>query len=212
MAALGDFATIRHNLAGAKRTVVVALHKFVYGNEGDRGNRGRLRQFDGFEYDETTDEYKAKAEYVRHNLSAGDLVSICNMLGIAYDVNDLFPYIFTNLKKGCLLNSSNIDDDCQTDEDDPDEDAVSETSETKDRTIVPKQSNDEGDDYNEVYNDDNEDASSNNEVYVGASRYATTFDAMKKTRTTVEKGVNSFKQTYEHKNINRNDNKFRMTQ
>lgn len=111
------------------------------------------------------------------------------------------------------MNSSNIDDDCQTDEYDPDEDAVSETSETKDRTIVPKQSNDEGGDYNEVYNDDNEDASSNNEVYVGASRYATTFDAMKKTRTTVEKGVNSFKQTYEHKNINRNDNnKFRMTQ
>ncbi|XP_061390803.1 uncharacterized protein LOC133326139 [Musca vetustissima] len=201
MAALGDFVTIRNNLAVAKRAVVVALHMFVYGCEGDRGNRGRLRVFEGFEYDETTDEYKEKAEYVRQNLNAGDLVSICNMLGIAYDVNDLFPHIFANLKKGCLLSSSNIDDDYQTDDED-----VSETSETKDRTMVPKPNNDN----NVCVADDNEDALGYDEVYVGAENYATN-ECKQKTRAMLDREVNSIKKADE--NVNKNEtNEYRMTQ
>ena len=53
MPALGDYEAVSNNLRTAKRAVVVAMRKFVYGIEGDHDNRKRLRAFDGFDYDET---------------------------------------------------------------------------------------------------------------------------------------------------------------
>lgn len=43
MPCLGDFECVRGNLASISRAVVVALHKFVFENEG---NRGKLLNLD----------------------------------------------------------------------------------------------------------------------------------------------------------------------
>lgn len=105
MPALGDFATVNNSLKTAKRAVVVAMHKFIYENEGDRNNRKRLRAFNGFDYEETNPLFVEKAAYVEDNLSTADLVSICNLLGISYDAENLFTHIFANLRNDMMLNS-----------------------------------------------------------------------------------------------------------
>ncbi|KAI8116130.1 hypothetical protein CVS40_11742 [Lucilia cuprina] len=102
MYALGDFVTIRKNLSTAKRAVVVALHKLVFENEGDRQNRERLREFVGFDFTEEDEKFLEKTKYVKQNLSTADLVSICNILSLDYDVDDLFLHIFINMRKGNL--------------------------------------------------------------------------------------------------------------
>ncbi|XP_037806852.1 uncharacterized protein LOC119600595 isoform X1 [Lucilia sericata] len=110
MYALGDFVTIRKNLSTAKRAVVVALHKLVFENEGDRQNRERLREFVGFDFTEEDEKFLEKTKYVKQNLSTADLVSICNILSLDYDVDDLFLHIFINMRKGNLLNSNDVDE------------------------------------------------------------------------------------------------------
>ena len=48
MTPLGDFECVREKLRTNSRAAVVVLHKFIFENEGDRGNRQRLREFEGF--------------------------------------------------------------------------------------------------------------------------------------------------------------------
>ncbi|XP_046865867.1 uncharacterized protein LOC124459976 [Drosophila willistoni] len=108
MSCLNDL--ISGTLKTGKVDGIRALHKFIYESEGDRNNRKRIREFSGFDYDEAKAKYKAKAEYVRRNLTNGDLVSICNVLGIKYSVDDLALHIFTNLKMNNLLASQDEDE------------------------------------------------------------------------------------------------------
>ena len=116
MYTLGDFDIIRNNLSTVKRAVALALHKFVFQYEGDRSNRQRLRRFEGFDFDEDDDEYKLKTDYVKQNLSTADLVSICNVLCLNYDLEDLCQHIFKNLRKGMLLKANELNDDDDDDE------------------------------------------------------------------------------------------------
>lgn len=61
----------------------MALHKLVFEQDGDRGNRQRLREFRGFEFSENSEEFNNKLEYAAR-LSIADLTSICNVLGLDY--------------------------------------------------------------------------------------------------------------------------------
>ena len=75
-----------------------------------RDNRKRLRAFDGFDYDATNILFVEKSTYVKNNLSKADFVSICNLLCIGYESNNLFSHIFDNLRRGMMLkNSVNAD-------------------------------------------------------------------------------------------------------
>lgn len=113
MSALGDFLDVRNNILRAKKTTITALHKFVFEEEGDRDNRKRLRQFQGFVFDVDDDVYVLKRKYVEENLNDGDLVAVCNVLGLSYNYADLFQHIFINLKKGQLLCCQENDDDVE---------------------------------------------------------------------------------------------------
>lgn len=110
MVSLGTFDSVRENLRRSRKEVVAAHHNFVFENDGDRANRQRLREFKGFEYDETVTAYEQKVKYVDAHLKPADLISICNLLGISYNANDLKLHIFKNLKKGCLF-ISNVEHD-----------------------------------------------------------------------------------------------------
>lgn len=84
---LAQIEPIRQKIKTASTTAVRALHKFIFEEEGDRGNRQRLREFRGFKFREGAGtEYVNKLEYGRR-LTIGDLISCCNLLGLEYDGN-----------------------------------------------------------------------------------------------------------------------------
>lgn len=74
---------IKDKIALASRKAIVALHRVIFEEEGDRGNRKRLREFGGFDFADESDEYRTKLEYATR-LTTGDLTSICNILGLDY--------------------------------------------------------------------------------------------------------------------------------
>lgn len=56
----------------------------MFEQEGDRGNRKRLREFDGFAFASGSEKYKRKITYADTHLGWRDLVAICNILAIDY--------------------------------------------------------------------------------------------------------------------------------
>lgn len=74
---------IKAKLKTAPKTAIQALHKLIFHEEGDRGNRKRLREFSGFQFNDDSEEFRGKLEYASR-LSTGDLISICNILGLDY--------------------------------------------------------------------------------------------------------------------------------
>lgn len=97
------FEFVREKLRTSGKQSIVALHKFVFESEGDRSNRKRLREFEGFEYDEHDDRCKQKFKYIGENLTATDLISICNVLGLSFKVENVGLHIFRNLQNKTLL-------------------------------------------------------------------------------------------------------------
>lgn len=83
MECLGQISSIKEKIKLSTRATITALHKMVFEEEGNRGNRQRLRECKGFSFREDSDEFRSKLEYAS-SLSMGDLISICNLLGIDY--------------------------------------------------------------------------------------------------------------------------------
>jgi len=84
MEKLEQIKVIASNLKTGSAKAVRALHRFVFEQEGNRNNRKRLREFEGFSFVSGSDEHRAKLAYVDASLGWGDLVSICNVLAIDY--------------------------------------------------------------------------------------------------------------------------------
>lgn len=83
---LGQISEVRQKIATASKAVIIALHKLIFEQEGDRNNRRRLREFAGFGFSDNSSEFRAKLQHTE-SFSIGDLISICNVLGIAYAGN-----------------------------------------------------------------------------------------------------------------------------
>ena len=78
------------------------------------------------DFTDNDEKYKTKKKYVEANLSAADLVCICNLLNISYDADNLFEHIYMNLRVGQLLCSKGVDDG-DDDHDDSDYEDLEET-------------------------------------------------------------------------------------
>ncbi|XP_070526694.1 protein DEK-like [Cardiocondyla obscurior] len=86
MGKLGQVPAIKRKIGTASKTVVIAMHRLIFEEDGDRNNRRRLREFEGFQFRGDSPEFAAKMQYaVRFTI--GDLISICNVLGIEYAEN-----------------------------------------------------------------------------------------------------------------------------
>lgn len=120
MEKLGQITTIKQKIDAASRAVIVVMHKFIFEEDGDRNNRRRLREFRGFEFNDDSPEFRAKLQYAV-GFSIGDLISICNVLGIAYTGNaeQLRERIVRALMDVGSLQS--VRDEDEDDEDDDDE-------------------------------------------------------------------------------------------
>ena len=82
---LGQIATISEKIKTASKMEIRALHRFIFQEDGDRGNRQRLRTFPGFEFEDGSVQHTAKINYANDSLSEGDLTSVCNLFGLEYD-------------------------------------------------------------------------------------------------------------------------------
>ena len=97
---------------------VTALHKFIFEKEGDRKNRERLRDFEGFTFKKDTMGYVNKIEAAR-KLSIGDLISCCNILGLEYGGNreEIITRILYGLMDLDTLTRKDSEQDGELDED-----------------------------------------------------------------------------------------------
>ncbi|MHC5848250.1 hypothetical protein ACYT7O_10800, partial [Streptococcus pyogenes] len=80
------------------------------------GNRQRIREFQGFEFDENDERYNETSSYIDENLSNAELISCCIILGIDYGQPNLKRHVFINLRKNNLLKEPMNGDD-EDDED-----------------------------------------------------------------------------------------------
>lgn len=83
MATLGSIDRVEQNITKAPVKAVRVLHRMVYGREGDRQNRKRLRQFQGFAFEADTDDYRNKILELE-NFQDNDLVTVCTLLCLDY--------------------------------------------------------------------------------------------------------------------------------
>jgi len=125
---LAQIETIKQKIRTASTAATTALHKFIFGEEGDRKNRQRLREFSGFTFRKDTPQYVDKLESGRR-LTIGDLISCCNV-GLEY--NGTKEEIIVRILNGLMnLNTlTPVDDEDDVEEEDDRED--SEADETKD--------------------------------------------------------------------------------
>lgn len=121
MECLGQISAVKGKIKLASRATIVVLHKIIFGVEGDRGNRQRLRESAGFTFDDNSDEFWEKMEFMAA-FSIGDLVSVCNLLGIDHQGTKeqiRRNIIFALMDINTLIPVSE-DDDSQDEEEDKD--------------------------------------------------------------------------------------------
>nr|CAI5857831.1 unnamed protein product [Callosobruchus analis] len=116
---LSDIPAVSNNLKLANVKVIKALHRLIFGTDGDRNNRKRLREFSGFGFQEGSEEYNDKLNYVVNSFSVNDLTAIANILTLEYDQSktQLVSSICACLSDLQLIQGVNDN------EDDPDDDS-----------------------------------------------------------------------------------------
>lgn len=134
MERLEQVKVVANNIKTSSMKAIKALHKLVFEEEGDRGNRKRLREFVGFAFASDSEEYKRKLTYADTHLGWGDLVAICNILAIDYSGTKKkltqricgylmdFDALSDTYKAGKDASDDNDDDDEEDANDDGDED------------------------------------------------------------------------------------------
>ncbi|KYN18246.1 hypothetical protein ALC57_09448 [Trachymyrmex cornetzi] len=137
---LAQIEPIKQKIRTASTVAVMALHKFIFEKEGDRKNRQRLRDFEGFAFKKDTEKYANKIEAAR-GLTFGDLISCCNILGLEYGGNkdELVIRILHGLMNLNTLTHKDHEQDDESDEDMSDDGTVDE----QDDEIEERRNNEE---------------------------------------------------------------------
>lgn len=107
METLGQIESVANKIRISSRPAVYALYRLVFEKDGDRTSRKQLRNFRGFDFNNASEEFRAKLAYTAV-FSVGDLTSMCNILGLDYigtkeelqqkiiraliDINSLVPH------------------------------------------------------------------------------------------------------------------------
>ncbi|XP_011705246.1 PREDICTED: protein DEK-like, partial [Wasmannia auropunctata] len=133
---LAQIETIKQKIRTASTAATTALHKLIFEEEGDRRNRQRIRDFQGFTFQKNTTEYAEKLEFGR-GLTIGDLISCCNILGLEY--NGSKEEIIARIVNG-LMNLNTLAPTCDEDDGEEEDDENEEEDETS------EEMNDEEDD------------------------------------------------------------------
>lgn len=118
MSKLIDFKELEVSLKTEKSSKIVSLHKLIFGTQGDRKNRQRIRNFSGFHFEIGSDEYENKLAKTKIDFSVNDLISISDVLCLdnSGSINDLATRIISSLcdlefLKRNILHEENESDD-----------------------------------------------------------------------------------------------------
>ncbi|GBO44346.1 hypothetical protein AVEN_79598-1 [Araneus ventricosus] len=108
MSTLNDFPKIAKSLKTSSKNQILLLHRLIFGEEGDRLNRSRLRKFSGFPSDFQFEETKQK---VVAEFSHKDLIAICNLLHLEFytDLDKCCDTILTHVSDLSLLTTEESD-------------------------------------------------------------------------------------------------------
>ena len=112
-----QIAHIKEKLKSASKAVILALHRLVFEKDGDRGNRQRLREFQGFQFSVDSEEFRNKLDY-SVGLAIGDLILICNVLGLDYSGNK------EQLRERIIVGLTDINSLAKTDDDEQEKDEL----------------------------------------------------------------------------------------
>ncbi|KAH0812197.1 hypothetical protein GEV33_010594 [Tenebrio molitor] len=143
---LGQIAFIADNIKKAPKKIIQVLHQIVFEQLGDRDNRKRLREFNGFKFGDSSPEHSAKIVYITANFGVADLVSVANILSIDYygDIETLTERICsclmdidklvkkkktTKAKKMKTAEKKNCEDEEREDDEEEDDDEEDEDDE-----------------------------------------------------------------------------------
>lgn len=101
---LNDIKEISVALKNCKFEKIKILHKFIFDTDGDRSNRKRIRNFNGFPFALDSDDFNAKLKNVEDKFSLNELITISNILNISFegDKSELAKRILADL---CVLES-----------------------------------------------------------------------------------------------------------
>lgn len=96
---LSQIQAIRLRIKYSRTPVIVALHKFIFEEEGDYTQKHRIRNFKGFACEERVPNRKEKFEYVNEKLTETDLINCCKILGLEQEgtKKKIFNRIFNGL-------------------------------------------------------------------------------------------------------------------
>ena len=76
---------IARSITAAPTKIIKAFHRLVFGDDGDRKNRDRLRNFEGFTFHDGGGAYHDKITFIQEKFKEGELIAICNILGLDYE-------------------------------------------------------------------------------------------------------------------------------
>ena len=82
---LNDIKIINIALKNSRAEKIKILHKFVFGTDGDRSNRKRLRNFAGYDFANESEEFKKKIQSINDIFCENELITVCNLLNISFD-------------------------------------------------------------------------------------------------------------------------------
>lgn len=148
METLAQIPLIKAKLKTASKKTIQALHKLVFMEDGDRGNRHRLREFNGFKFHEDSEEFCEKLVHASR-LTMGDLISICNVLGLDYAGSSvqLREKIVRSLMDINALGTANMEGEAESANDD-DEEGENRNDDDNNRERINGDNNNNGEEEN----------------------------------------------------------------
>ncbi|GFV85430.1 retrovirus-related Pol polyprotein from transposon 17.6 [Trichonephila clavipes] len=111
---LNDYPKISQSLKSSSTNNIKILHRLIFGENGDRKNRSRLREFSGFPTDFNVEETKTK---IIKEFILKELIAVCNLLHLEFttELESCCDIILTHLCDLTLFKSTVLNSGSESD-------------------------------------------------------------------------------------------------
>ncbi|GFX89844.1 transposon Tf2-9 polyprotein [Trichonephila clavipes] len=114
MSTLNDYPKISQSLKSSSTNNIKILQRLIFGENGDRKNRSRLREFSGFPTDFNVEETKTK---IIKEFTLKELIAVCNLLHLEFttELESCCDIILTHLCDLTLFKSTVLNSGSESD-------------------------------------------------------------------------------------------------
>ncbi|GFX83533.1 transposon Tf2-9 polyprotein [Trichonephila clavipes] len=114
MSTLNDYPKISQSLKSSSTNNIKILHRLIFGENDDRKNRSRLREFSGFPTDFNVEETKTK---IIKEFTLKELIAVCNLLHLEFttELESCCDIILTHLCDLTLFKSTVLNSGSESD-------------------------------------------------------------------------------------------------